>query len=1066
MKDTIQIVECPKCGRSVPAQASQGVCPQCALAAVAAPTEADQPGGTEPPPPSLKAVAAAFPQLEILGLIGTGGMGCVYKARQPKLDRLVALKLLTQNLANDTAFTGRFHREARLLARLNHPGIVSVYDYGESGGFFFLLMEFVDGVNLRQAMRVNRFTPAQALELVPKICEALQFAHDEGVLHRDIKPENILLDARGRVKIADFGIAKLIGEKSKGATLTASGVAIGTPHYMAPEQLEHPQDVDQRADIYSLGVVFYEMLTGELPIGRFAPPSQKTPMDPRVDHVVLQALEKERERRQHNVTEVKTEVEQITAAPHAEAKPKTTTLKTSPCCVSTPEYLRTLRGRFFSIYQGKGELCLSAGTLRFNSGWQVVTIPLERITALALGEYPISARIAPLHYLEVNFNEHGAVRTLLFTPMKNAFQPGSRANALVDDWLAELQKAVRATTGKALDVGRSMATPAHAARELLKTFLLASLLCALIFALLPVVLEHRAPDRLADYLPGPIVVGSAVVMLLGIRWWRYRFGGLTESEPAAPLKVWERWWLRRPGQIRKWVRGGFAVATLVAASRFLTYSLEYEEQDGQFSRHWTVGIPHPWLRTGPPKAGAGFTSGIEFNAGSDSFAAGVAALLLGWVTARLYRVEKSSFTFATQSTNKSGMEPGEAGAGSVGSPAFSKESAAAVRNDPKASDQGLVRQAPCYFSTPERMRDCFPAPQAHIFQCKGQLRLEAGELVFVSPWQTRVVIPLKDIRDLSIGQFQMWTTPWVMKYARVNFLSITAINPLRTVHLTPVPAGINSTEQANSQVAEWFETIRAAVVALTGAAPHASEPAAVTVSAQPGWTRKGGPLFAGFLLSDALFVWLATTRAPGFVLIPVVIVMLLLLMACLWYTGGYLSANLAIKRGAFDAVTSEDPPGESSGSKGPDDSVTDKRQRPPFWTFSGWMFLGIGIIALIDTLAMFYRQPFVFTFYPGWAHLFAGVALLTLNRRWRIVALVALSISVLLGAYVTVDMARFPQHASVVPLPFMMTKPVSVVDHPYVGAAIGLFLALMLLWPCLLLLNHKAKELFRIAPST
>jgi len=123
-------------------------------------------------------------------------------------------------------------------------------------------------------MRAGRFTPAQALALVPKICDALQYAHEEGILHRDIKPENLLLDTRGRLKIADFGIAKLLGG-AKDITLTASGARIGTPHYMAPEQLERPQDVDQRADIYSLGVVFYEMLTGELPIGRFAPPSEK-----------------------------------------------------------------------------------------------------------------------------------------------------------------------------------------------------------------------------------------------------------------------------------------------------------------------------------------------------------------------------------------------------------------------------------------------------------------------------------------------------------------------------------------------------------------------------------------------------------------------------------------------------------------------------------------------------------------------------------------------------------------------------------------------------------------------
>src|SRR5439155_16061216 len=161
--------------------------------------------------------------------------------------------------------------------------------------FFYLLMEFVDGVNLRQAMKAGRFTPEQALAIVPKICEALQYAHNEGILHRDIKPENILLDTKGRVKIADFGIAKLIGNSqpestpislgnpAPEATLTASGATLGTPNYMAPEQIKTPSEVDHRADIYSLGVVFYELLTGELPVGRFSPPSQKSASDPRLD---------------------------------------------------------------------------------------------------------------------------------------------------------------------------------------------------------------------------------------------------------------------------------------------------------------------------------------------------------------------------------------------------------------------------------------------------------------------------------------------------------------------------------------------------------------------------------------------------------------------------------------------------------------------------------------------------------------------------------------------------------------------------------------------------------------
>jgi serine/threonine protein kinase len=280
-------------------------------------------------------LAAAFPQLEILELIGQGGMGFVYQARQSKIERLVALKILPQSLAADPAFAERFTRVARMLARLNHPNIVTLHDFGQAGGFFYLLMEYVDGVNLRQAMKVGRFTPAQALAIVPKICEALQFAHNEGILHRDIKPENILLDSKGRVKIADFGIAKLVGADmpplgvppsgssdrpklgllATHVALTETGKVLGTPQYMAPEQLEHPQDVDQRADIYSLGVVFYEMLTGELPLGRFAPPSEKSAVDARVDVVVFRTLQKEREHRTQSAAEVRTQVETIAATP-------------------------------------------------------------------------------------------------------------------------------------------------------------------------------------------------------------------------------------------------------------------------------------------------------------------------------------------------------------------------------------------------------------------------------------------------------------------------------------------------------------------------------------------------------------------------------------------------------------------------------------------------------------------------------------------------------------------------------------------------------------------------------
>jgi tRNA A-37 threonylcarbamoyl transferase component Bud32 len=276
--------------------------------------------------PSLEEVTAAFPQFEILELIGVGGMGTVWRARQPKLNRHVALKLLPASLAErDPAFAERFEREGQLLARLHHPNIVTVHDSGRAGDFFYLLMEFVDGVNLRQAMRASRFTPQQALAIVPKICDALQYAHEEGVLHRDIKPENILLDTKGRVKLVDFGIAKLMAQAEAapagtaagnvGAppahSLTVSDSTLGTPNYMAPEQVAQPAEVDHRADIYSLGVVFYELLTGELPLGKFAPPSERFATDPRLDGIVRQALEKERAQRQQSAAELRTQVETV-----------------------------------------------------------------------------------------------------------------------------------------------------------------------------------------------------------------------------------------------------------------------------------------------------------------------------------------------------------------------------------------------------------------------------------------------------------------------------------------------------------------------------------------------------------------------------------------------------------------------------------------------------------------------------------------------------------------------------------------------------------------------------------
>jgi len=252
-----------------------------------------------------------FPQLEILELIGHGGMGVVYKARQRGLDRLVALKILPPRISDDPAFAERFAREARALARLNHPNIVTIFDLGKSGSLYYFLMEFVEGVNLRQLLQSHRLTPPESLAILPQICEGLEYAHGEGIVHRDIKPENILMDQKGRVKIADFGLSKLLEPGPLDVQLTQSNQIMGTMHYMAPEQFENPLKTDQRADIYSLGVVLYEMIAGELPLGRFELPSQKAAVDARLDALVLRAMERDPKRRFQHASEMRVGLEAI-----------------------------------------------------------------------------------------------------------------------------------------------------------------------------------------------------------------------------------------------------------------------------------------------------------------------------------------------------------------------------------------------------------------------------------------------------------------------------------------------------------------------------------------------------------------------------------------------------------------------------------------------------------------------------------------------------------------------------------------------------------------------------------
>ncbi|MCP3138101.1 serine/threonine-protein kinase [Pyxidicoccus xibeiensis] len=233
-----------------------------------------------------------LPGFELMEMLGRGGMGEVWLARQQSLGRTVAVKLLPPQLAKDPEFVTRFEKEATALAALNHPHIIQIIDRGVAGEHYYFVMEYVEGRSLREAMAAG-LTPEKGLKILLSVARAIECAHDKGIIHRDLKPENILLDGRGHVKVADFGLAGISGPESR-LQLTATAVAMGTLNYMAPEQRRDAKNVDGRADLFSLGVMLYEVLTGELPLGRFKLPSAKVPgLDPRVDGVVERLLETE-----------------------------------------------------------------------------------------------------------------------------------------------------------------------------------------------------------------------------------------------------------------------------------------------------------------------------------------------------------------------------------------------------------------------------------------------------------------------------------------------------------------------------------------------------------------------------------------------------------------------------------------------------------------------------------------------------------------------------------------------------------------------------------------------------
>jgi serine/threonine protein kinase len=277
-------------------------------------TDAYRPAG-QFVPPSPQELTARLPNLEVTELLGHGGMGVVYKGRQPFLDRPVAIKLIRPDFGDDADSQRRFLQEARALALLRHPYVVSVFDCGKAGDLYYLVMEYVAGTSLRALLARRAVTGRDVLDFMPQVGEALQHAHENGVVHRDVKPENILVDGRNRVRLVDFGLAKWLRPSDRGDP-DAARVA-GTWGYMAPEQFSAPESVDHRADVFSTGVVCYEMLTGEVPGGERRPPSAKSDADPRFDPIVLRALEADRERRYQQMRDMNADVLGLTRTPES-----------------------------------------------------------------------------------------------------------------------------------------------------------------------------------------------------------------------------------------------------------------------------------------------------------------------------------------------------------------------------------------------------------------------------------------------------------------------------------------------------------------------------------------------------------------------------------------------------------------------------------------------------------------------------------------------------------------------------------------------------------------------------
>lgn len=241
-----------------------------------------------------------------LELLATGGMGAIYRARQISLDRPVAIKVLTHSCSLSLQFRQLIKTEAKLMAKLNHPNIASIYDYGEVNGMLYIVMRYAEGRTLFDAANGRPIQQAEAAKTIATIARALDYAHGLGILHRDIKPANIIIDHDMEPTIVDFGLAHHSSESTiKGDTV------YGTPGYTAPEVIEPPYRADQRADIFSLGALFHELLTGAVPGTPYRAASTMTEVDPRYDIVVMRAINPNPKLRYARASELADDLETI-----------------------------------------------------------------------------------------------------------------------------------------------------------------------------------------------------------------------------------------------------------------------------------------------------------------------------------------------------------------------------------------------------------------------------------------------------------------------------------------------------------------------------------------------------------------------------------------------------------------------------------------------------------------------------------------------------------------------------------------------------------------------------------